>query len=88
MPPLLDIVRAKMPGATSAPAPSRLEPVREKMPGALCSDPGLLLATDSGAGDFGGVAELARAAGRLGADMLAISPVHALFGAEPRHYSP
>lgn len=48
----------------------------------------LRTATDSGAGDFGGVAELARAAGRLGADMLAISPVHALFGAEPRHYSP
>ena len=44
--------------------------------------------TDSGAGDFGGVAQLARAAGRLGADLLAISPVHALFGAEPRHYSP
>jgi len=43
---------------------------------------------DSGAGDFGGVAALARAAGRLGADLLAISPVHALFGAEPRHYSP
>ena len=44
--------------------------------------------TDCGAGDFGGVAQLARGAGRLGADLLAISPVHALFGAEPRHYSP
>jgi 4-alpha-glucanotransferase len=45
-------------------------------------------AHDCGIGDFGGVAALARPAARLGADFLAISPVHALFGADPAHYSP
>ncbi len=45
-------------------------------------------AGDGGVGDFGGVAALGRAAARLGADALAISPVHALFGAEPGHFSP
>jgi len=45
-------------------------------------------ACDCGAGDFGGVAALGRAAARRGADFLAISPVHALFGAAPDHYSP
>ncbi|MCW2275881.1 4-alpha-glucanotransferase [Rhodoblastus acidophilus] len=43
---------------------------------------------DCGIGDFGGVAALARSAAGLGADFLAISPVHALFGATPDHYSP
>lgn len=43
---------------------------------------------DCGIGDFGGVAALAKSAARLGADFLAISPVHALFGATPEHYSP
>lgn len=43
---------------------------------------------DCGVGDFGGVADLARAAGRLGADFVSISPIHALFGAAPAHYSP
>ena len=43
---------------------------------------------DCGVGDFGGVAALARSAARLGADFLAISPVHALFGASPDRYSP
>jgi len=45
-------------------------------------------AYDCGVGDFGGVAALARSAGRIGADFLAISPVHALFGAAPDRYSP
>jgi 4-alpha-glucanotransferase len=43
---------------------------------------------DCGIGDFGGVAALGRSAARLGADFLAISPVHALFGAAPDRYSP
>lgn len=43
---------------------------------------------DCGIGDFAGVAALAGSAARLGADFLAISPVHALFGATPDHYSP
>jgi len=45
-------------------------------------------AHDCGVGDFGGVAALARSAAPLGADFLAISPVHALFGAAPDRYSP
>jgi 4-alpha-glucanotransferase len=43
---------------------------------------------DGGIGNFKGVAELGRAAARLGADVLAISPVHALFGADPQRFSP
>ena len=43
---------------------------------------------DGGIGDFGGVAALGRAAGALGADALAISPAHALYGADPQRFSP
>lgn len=43
---------------------------------------------DGGIGHFGGVAALGRKAAALGADALAISPVHALYGAEPGHFSP
>jgi 4-alpha-glucanotransferase len=43
---------------------------------------------DGGIGTFGGVASLGRAAAGLGADALAISPSHALFGAEAAHFSP
>jgi 4-alpha-glucanotransferase len=43
---------------------------------------------DCGIGDTGGVIELATKAATLGADLLALSPVHALFSAEPRHFSP
>lgn len=42
----------------------------------------------SGFGDFGDLAACARAAARRGADSLAISPVHALFLADPSRYSP
>lgn len=43
---------------------------------------------DGGIGTFAGVAALGREAGRLGADALAISPVHALYGASASHFSP
>ena len=43
---------------------------------------------DGGIGDFGGVAALAKAAGRQGATALAISPAHALFAADPTKYGP
>ena len=43
---------------------------------------------DGGIGDFGSVAALATAAGREGADAIAISPVHALYSANPCHFSP
>ncbi|WP_129793002.1 4-alpha-glucanotransferase [Sphingosinicella sp. CPCC 101087] len=39
-------------------------------------------------GDFAALARLAAAAGQAGADALAISPVHALFPADPVRYSP
>jgi 4-alpha-glucanotransferase len=43
---------------------------------------------DGGIGNFAGVASLGRAAAALGADALAISPVHALYGALPDQFSP
>ena len=43
---------------------------------------------DGGIGTFAGAAALGRSAARLGADALAISPVHALYGASPGHFSP
>lgn len=39
-------------------------------------------------GDFGLLAGLARGAAQSGASALAISPVHAMFGADPQRYSP
>jgi 4-alpha-glucanotransferase len=41
-----------------------------------------------GFGDFGALRELATAAGEAGADALAISPVHAMFAADPAQCSP
>lgn len=41
-----------------------------------------------GMGDFTALAELARRAAARGADALAISPVHAMFSADTRRYSP
>jgi len=43
---------------------------------------------DGGLGHFGAVAQLAEKAAKKGADALGISPVHALFAADPGHYSP
>ena len=43
---------------------------------------------DGGIGNFAGVAALGRAAAGLGADALAISPAHALFGSDPSRFSP
>jgi 4-alpha-glucanotransferase len=48
----------------------------------------LRTAGDGGIGTFAGVGALGQSAARLGADTLAISPTHALFGAEPAHFSP
>ncbi|MDD0843560.1 4-alpha-glucanotransferase [Pseudomonas sp. Gutcm_11s] len=43
---------------------------------------------DGGLGDTRALEDLARHAANLGADALAISPVHAMFGAAHNHYSP
>jgi 4-alpha-glucanotransferase len=45
-------------------------------------------AGDGGVGDFTALEELARAARRYGADAVAVSPIHALFAADPRRFSP
>ena len=43
---------------------------------------------DGGIGDAAGIAALAEAAGSRGADALALSPLHALFGADPSRFGP
>ncbi len=43
---------------------------------------------DGGIGDFGGIVELARGVAPFGADAVALSPIHALFGARPERFAP
>lgn len=43
---------------------------------------------DGGVGHFGAVAQLAESAARRGADLVALSPAHALFLADENHYTP
>jgi 4-alpha-glucanotransferase len=43
---------------------------------------------DVGIGDLGGAADLARAAGAKGADAIALSPMHALYAADPARFGP
>lgn len=50
--------------------------------------PSLRRRGDLGIGDFGAVAEFARAAARRGAAALALSPAHALFSADVNRYAP
>jgi 4-alpha-glucanotransferase len=49
---------------------------------------GLRRGGDCGIGDLGGVVALARNAAALQADALALSPLHALFAADPTQFSP
>ena len=49
---------------------------------------GLRSSGDCGIGDMAGAVALGRAAANMKADVLALSPVHALFGADPNHFSP
>jgi 4-alpha-glucanotransferase len=43
---------------------------------------------DAGIGDLAGAASLARSAGAKGADAIALSPMHALYAADPARFSP
>ena len=43
---------------------------------------------DGGIGDAAGIAALAEAAGSRGADAICLSPLHALFGADPSRFGP
>ena len=49
---------------------------------------GLSSAGDGGFGDFGAVAALCEQAARRGADMLMLSPAHALYAADAHHFAP
>lgn len=74
-------------------APSRCYGVGDAAPGRRIWGPAVQIAAlrDSHAtpyGDFGTLADTARAFAGQGADALAISPVHALFPADPGRYSP
>ncbi len=56
--------------------------------GLTCQLYGIHSAHDWGIGDFTDLAEMAAAAGECGGAVLGINPLHALFAAEPLHYSP
>lgn len=60
----------------------------ERLWGLTVQTYGLRSAGDCDIGDMGGVAALAREAAKLTADALALSPMHALFAANPNAYSP
>ena len=74
-------------------APSRCFGVGDAAPGKRIWGPAVQIAglrdgRTTAYGDFGTLADTARAFARRGADALAISPVHALFPADPSRYSP
>ena len=78
---------------TLAVAPARCLTVEdiargERVWGLAAQTYGLRSVGDCGIGDMAGAEALAKAAARLNADALALSPAHALFAADPGHFSP
>jgi 4-alpha-glucanotransferase len=74
-------------------APSRCRTIDDAVPdarlwGLAAQAYSLRQSGDAGIGDAAGIAALAEAAGRRGADALAISPLHALFTANPARFGP
>ena len=61
---------------------------RERLAGVAAQIYGLRHAGDCGIGDMSGVTALAQAAAARGLESLALSPVHAVFGAVSRQFSP
>jgi len=74
-------------------APSRCHTIDDTVPdarlwGIAAQVYALRHARDAGIGDASGIADLAAVAGARGADALALSPLHALFGADPARFGP
>ena len=74
-------------------APSRCYTIEDAVPdarlwGIAAQVYALRHKNDGGIGDAAGVAALAQAAGERGADAFALSPLHALFTADPTHFGP
>src|ERR1700722_10560240 len=74
-------------------APSRCYTIEDAVPdarlwGIAAQVYALRHKNDGGIGDAAGVAALAEVAGAHGADALALSPLHALFTADPRRFGP
>lgn len=78
---------------TIAVAPPRCFGVGDAAPGRRLWGPAVQIPAlrdgrSTGFGDFGSLAHAAAAFGRAGADAVAISPIHALFPADPSRFSP
>lgn len=74
-------------------APSRCYTIEDIVPdarlwGVAAQVYGLRSPNDGGIGDAAGIAALAESLGRRGADALALSPLHALFTADPTRFGP
>ncbi|MGE0223532.1 MAG: 4-alpha-glucanotransferase [Acetobacteraceae bacterium] len=74
-------------------APARCRSIEDVVPdarlwGIAAQVYALRTAMDVGIGDAQGIASLAEGAARYGADALALSPLHALFAADPGRYGP
>jgi 4-alpha-glucanotransferase len=86
----LEIGQARL---TLAVAPARCVGIadiagRERLAGVAAQIYALRHAGDCGIGDMSGVTALAQAGAARGLESVALSPTHALFAAEPGHFSP